>query len=189
MPKVSVTLKLGPRPAALEAFPCCLCVSMSRESLLRVHDPPIGKKDTDGTTKNPIEWMAHEECANVVPETWIDEIDVGKGSEREKVVFGGDAIVKDRWNLVSCVRFWIEVLHLTHILHRNARRVRRFAPRLMELPFNVQKVNVRRPSMSLVRGMGKKVGLFLLYYGKSRRRSCYLILELALQSNLSIPCR
>jgi len=43
--------------------------------------------------------MAHEECASVVPETWVDEVDEGNG--KEKVVFGVDGIVKDRWNLVS----------------------------------------------------------------------------------------
>ena len=101
IPKVSITLKLGPRPAAPEAFPCCLCISMSKEGLLRVHDPPIGRKDADGASGNPKTWMAHENCANVVPETWVDEIDVGRGGEKEKVVFGVDGIVRDRWNLVG----------------------------------------------------------------------------------------
>jgi hypothetical protein len=40
-------------------------------------------------------WRAHEICAMTIPETWIDEV----GGERR--VFGVDAIVKDRWNLVS----------------------------------------------------------------------------------------
>ena len=69
-------------------------------------------------------WMAHEECAMVVPETWVEEVEVedededqegvregegegeGKGDEavrdraREKVVFGVDLVVKDQWALV-----------------------------------------------------------------------------------------
>jgi hypothetical protein len=54
-------------------------------------------------------WMAHESCARVLPETWLDEVEVGPVLEdgtrkREKMVFGVDAIVKDRWNLVSDVR-------------------------------------------------------------------------------------
>lgn len=52
--------------------------------------------------------MAHEDCANVIPETWVDEVDAsvndGLGfTSKEKVVFGVDAIVKDRWNLVTII--------------------------------------------------------------------------------------
>lgn len=47
--------------------------------------------------------MAHEYCANVVPETWVDEIEFGQSDEKEKVVFGVDGIVKDRWHLVCMV--------------------------------------------------------------------------------------
>lgn len=110
-PKITVTLKLGPKPPAPEPFPCCLCVNMSKVNLLRVHDPPIGRRDVgaDGQsgTRGSKEWMAHEDCANVVPETWVDHVEVGEprvdGSRaQEKVVFGVDGIVKDRWNLV-CV--------------------------------------------------------------------------------------
>ncbi|KAG9312599.1 JmjC domain, hydroxylase-domain-containing protein [Chiua virens] len=105
--KISITLKLGPKPLEPEGFPCCLCVSMSRDGLLRVQDPPVGKKELpdslsfvyDGTR-----WMAHEECAKVVPETWVDFVELAEilpdGSQaRELRVFGVDAIVKDRWNL------------------------------------------------------------------------------------------
>lgn len=42
--------------------------------------------------------MAHEECAKVVPETWVDEVETEM--TMEKRVFGVDAIVRDRWNLV-----------------------------------------------------------------------------------------
>jgi hypothetical protein len=68
--------------------------------LLRVHDPPVTRKDAVDAAGNPREWMAHEYCANVVPETWVDEIESGQSGEKEKVVFGVDGIVKDRWHLV-----------------------------------------------------------------------------------------
>lgn len=101
--KLSVTLKLGPRPIEPEPFPCCLCVSMSKEGLLRVHDPPIGRRDATEATGNPKLWMAHDHCANIVPETWVDDLDIADGG-KEKVVFGVDGIVKDRWNLVCFFR-------------------------------------------------------------------------------------
>ncbi|KAJ7743801.1 JmjC domain, hydroxylase-domain-containing protein [Mycena metata] len=47
-------------------------------------------------------WMAHEGCAMVLPETWVDEVVVsGHGGERrtERVVFGVDGIERARWNL------------------------------------------------------------------------------------------
>ena len=100
LPKLSVTLKLGPRPAEPESYPCCLCASTYRQGLLRVHDPPVTRKDAVEAAGNPKEWMAHEYCANVVPETWVDEIESGLCDEKEKVVFGVDGIVKDRWHLV-----------------------------------------------------------------------------------------
>jgi hypothetical protein len=100
LPKLSITLKLGPRPAEPESYPCCLCISTNREGLLRVYDPPVGRKDAEDAAGNPKEWRAHEYCASVVPETWIDEIEIGNSSFKEKVVFGVDGIVKDRWHLV-----------------------------------------------------------------------------------------
>lgn len=96
-----VTLKLGPKPKEPDVFPCCLCVSPSRDGLLRVHDPPVWRMEADsgeGKNGNGV-WMAHEECANVVPETWVDELEVG--GVKEKVVMGVNAIVNGRWNLVS----------------------------------------------------------------------------------------
>ena len=58
--------------------------------------------------------MAHEECANVVPETWVDFIEVGEPQQdgsriKEQVVFGVDGIVKDRWNLVRQKRAALEI--------------------------------------------------------------------------------
>ena len=81
---------------------------MSQDGLLRVHDPPLWQKEGEAggsvQASNAV-WMAHEVCANVIPETWVDEIEVGEPREdgsraKERVVFGVDAIVKDRWNLV-----------------------------------------------------------------------------------------
>ena len=46
-------------------------------------------------------WQAHESCALIIPETWVDQVcDNGDDDEALKMVFGVDAIVKDRWNLV-----------------------------------------------------------------------------------------
>jgi hypothetical protein len=56
-----------------------------------------------GSEAEKEEWRAHEECARVVPETWVEEVDVGVGGEeveRELIVFGVDLVVKDRWALV-----------------------------------------------------------------------------------------
>jgi hypothetical protein len=90
-PKLSITLKIGPIPR--EIFPCCLCVSEDTNGLLPVYDPT----STASTPK-----MAHEHCANVIPETWVDDYEVGHPSlsTKTRAVFGVDGIVKDRWNLV-----------------------------------------------------------------------------------------
>jgi hypothetical protein len=104
----SVKLKLGPRPPTELPLLCCLCANTSEKSLLRVMEPPVGIREAgegikvEGTEER--RYMAHELCANVVPETWVDEIDVpvADGSvKKERVVFGVNAIVRDRWNLVS----------------------------------------------------------------------------------------
>lgn len=93
-----VTLKLGPRPVE-DIFPCCLCISTSRDGLLPVQDPPIGRRELPESLSSLATeaWMAHEECAKVVPETWVDEVETEM--TMEKRVFGVDAIVRDRWNL------------------------------------------------------------------------------------------
>ncbi|KAH6904857.1 jumonji superfamily protein [Coprinopsis sp. MPI-PUGE-AT-0042] len=96
--KISVKLKLGPKPAEQEPFPCCLCVSMDKTNLLRVQDPPVNRRDAFEATGNPKVWMAHEQCASIIPETWVDEHNLPDGS-KARVVHGVDAIVKDRWNL------------------------------------------------------------------------------------------
>ncbi|EPQ53152.1 JmjC-domain-containing protein [Gloeophyllum trabeum ATCC 11539] len=98
--KVTVVLKLGPKPKEPTVFPCCLCVSTSAEGLLRVQDPPAGRSVEGGQAGQP--WMAHESCASVIPETWVDEVEVDRldgTKDKQRVVFGVDGIVKDRWNL------------------------------------------------------------------------------------------
>jgi len=98
IPKLSITLKLGPMPR--ETFPCCLCVSEDTSGLLPVYDPiPTGS-----TPK-----MAHEHCASVIPETWVDDYEVSNPSSgtslpKARAVFGVDGIVKDRWNLVGLTK-------------------------------------------------------------------------------------
>ncbi|KAG8972313.1 hypothetical protein FRC05_010155 [Tulasnella sp. 425] len=92
-------VRLPPMPPT----PCCLCASSSEEGLLRVHDPPQPSAAARPfTTKNAqgnsvTLWRAHERCARVIPDTWVDELN------GEKVVFGVDAIDKDRWALKCCV--------------------------------------------------------------------------------------
>lgn len=67
-------------------------------------------------------WMAHEECAKVVPETWVDTIFVpradGSGVAEKKVVLGVDAIVKDRWNLVRFRDLLWRILSRNVLTHR-----------------------------------------------------------------------
>jgi len=93
-PKLSITLKIRPIPR--ETFPCYLCVSEDTNGLLPVYDPT-------SITSTPK--MAHEHCASVIPETWVDDYEVGHSSSgtslhKTRAVFGVDGIVKDRWNLV-----------------------------------------------------------------------------------------
>jgi hypothetical protein len=100
-PRFTVTLKVGPRlPSTETEYPCCLCVSETREGLLPVHEPPVDRKDAVDAANNPKVWSAHELCASVIPETWVDDFDRGDET-KTRMVFGVGAIVKDRWNLVS----------------------------------------------------------------------------------------
>lgn len=94
IPKLSITLKI--RPALKETFPCYLCVSDDTSGLLPIYDP----MSTASTPK-----MAHEHCASVIPETWVDDYEVDHPSSdgKTRAVFGVDGIVKDRWNLVSFI--------------------------------------------------------------------------------------
>lgn len=93
-PRLSITLRIGPPK---DPLPCCLCVSEDTTGLLPVYDPM-------STTSTPK--MAHEHCASVIPETWVDDYEVDHASSgtfppKTRVVFGVDGIVKDRWNLVG----------------------------------------------------------------------------------------
>ncbi|KIJ42662.1 hypothetical protein M422DRAFT_31236 [Sphaerobolus stellatus SS14] len=121
LPRVTLTLHPSSNPSTQhastttttkerEANPCCLCSSSSSHGLLRVHDvPPTSLISIPGsmgvfvTGPGPDGiWRAHEECAVVVPETWVDEVDVpiaGGGYAKERMVWGVDGVVKDRWML------------------------------------------------------------------------------------------
>lgn len=137
-PKLSIKLKLGPKP---EVFPCCLCVSMSNEGLLTVNDPPFGRKEALEACSNPTVWMAHEECANIIPETWVDEIENASG-EKKKVVFGVDGVVKDRWNLVRRKHFFSSLISLTSFtVYRNVLHVLNHGQNLMARRFNAPEAN------------------------------------------------
>lgn len=150
VPSLPLTIKLGPRPA-LESFPCCLCISMDKEGLLRVYDPPIGRKDIEEAAGNPKEWMAHEYCAQIVPETWVDEIELR--GVKEKVVYGVDGIVRDRWHLVG-YQINIPVFDSTHpVINRNVQPAQRIAQRCTVLQYSVQKENARKRFMCLVHGL------------------------------------
>lgn len=96
------SVKRARKEVSADLFPCCLCVSSTKEGLLPVNDPPFAFMGVAVPILNGKEaWGAHETCAMIVPETWVDEID------GEKRVFGIDAIVKDRWTLV---RIFVHVL-------------------------------------------------------------------------------
>ncbi|KAG8816801.1 hypothetical protein FRC18_000813 [Serendipita sp. 400] len=92
-----VTIKRAKREVSADILPCCLCVSPATEGLLPVNDPPFAIMGvaTPVTKEGAVRWMAHETCASIIPETWVDEVD------GQKKVFGVDTIAKDRWLLVS----------------------------------------------------------------------------------------
>ena len=99
VPKLSFTIKIGPPK---EIFPCCLCISEDTNDLLPIYDPV-------STTSTPK--MAHEHCASVIPETWVDDYEIVRLSSdplphKKRVVFGVDGIVKDRWNLVGSMMYF-----------------------------------------------------------------------------------
>jgi len=171
-PKISVTLKLGPRPPEPEPFPCCLCVSMSQEGLLRVHEPPTTRKDAMDAAGSPKVWKAHEYCASIVPETWVDELDTH--GVKEKVVFGVDGIVKDRWNLVCFMFFRLCSCIHSRINHRNAPLARRLSLKDTVPQFNVRRASVPRLSTSTALGRGMAWGLFLPLFVKLRKMSFFL---------------
>lgn len=149
-PKVSITLKLGPRGEE-EKFPCCLCVSTSLEGLLHVINPPFARKDVAEAAGHPKVWMAHEFCARTIPETWVD-VSVRPDGHSEMIVYGVDGIVKDRWNLVSPSRSSDLFLLL---FRRNARLVQKESSRPTALLFNVARANAPKPSTLTVLETGK----------------------------------
>ena len=85
------------REVDVSLLPCCLCASPAETGLLPVNDPPFPQMGipVPRSIEGVAVWKAHEICAMTIPETWVDEID------GERRVFGVDAIIRDRWNLVS----------------------------------------------------------------------------------------
>lgn len=160
LPKVTIRLKLGPRPPELDPFPCCLCVSASRDGLLPVHDKPLVQHLAYADTKV---WMAHESCARVLPETWLDEAETGPVLEdgarkQEKMVFGVDAIVKDRWNLVSDIPLCQPLLSIDQVsIRRNVQHVPRIGLRCMAPRSSAPEASALRHSIYRVRAKAQSM--------------------------------
>lgn len=167
--KIHVTLKLGPKPSEPEDFPCCLCTSMSQDGLLNVHEPPLQRRDAVEAAHNPKRWMAHEICANVIPETWVDEVSSPDGTTREKAVFGVDGIVKDRWNLVSDGARSPR-LRFKRLCSRNVPLARKPETKRMVRPYSAPKGNAQRLSTFLVHGAGQSTEWCLPSFETWRRK-------------------
>lgn len=88
-----------------------------------VCDPPLGRRDILEAAGNPGVWMAHQLCAKVVPETWVDDVE-GSNGVKVTQVFGVDGIVKDRWNLVSVGCGRLNRIHVSDLILRNVPRAR-----------------------------------------------------------------
>jgi hypothetical protein len=164
-----VTLKLGPRPVE-DIFPCCLCISTSRDGLFPVQDPPVGRRELPESLSSLATeaWMAHEECAKVVPETWVDEVETEMSMEKR--VFGVDAIVRDRWNLVRSNTAKYFYTRLADVMYRNVLLVQKRDKRPMVHLSSVPKGNARNPFMLAAREMEGPVVLFSQYCARSRRK-------------------
>ncbi|KZT56522.1 JmjC-domain-containing protein [Calocera cornea HHB12733] len=86
----------NPKQVATDASPsattptraCILCPGADEDTLLRVHDVPAAIRKL-----STVHAWAHERCAAIIPETWVDTLD------GEKCVFGVDVIEKARWDL------------------------------------------------------------------------------------------
>ena len=193
---LKVTLKLPPppKPKEPETFPCCLCPSMSKECLLRVQDPPAWWYSSDNAEAAKGPCMAHVDCANVIPETWVDEIEIGEPDmdgvrPKENVIFGVDGIVKDRWNLVSahlpsCLRHAL----ITVDGCRNARRARSQRIVCTVRLSNAPRASVPKPSTSRARVTDTPTGSYIACSGRSRRRSyCWITRLLCLYLLRRLP--
>jgi len=110
---LSVTFTKPPRKEKAAAV-CCLCISTTPPTapvikaqgyafnLLRcVSVPSTGATPNlaSSSSANTQQFWAHEVCARVIPETWVDE-DPRSG---EKFVYGVDCIVRERWALVRFI--------------------------------------------------------------------------------------
>jgi hypothetical protein len=167
--KTTVTLKLGPKPKEPEDFPCCLCVSMSQEGLLPLYDSLADAPRGD-------RGVAHEQCANIVPETWVDEYEIdelsAEGTRRKiRAVFGVDGIVKDRWNLVSPIIIPLVDAFNSHIHIRNVQLARRRNRRLMVLPYSAPRGSVLKLSMYRVQETARIMVLSMRFCERLKRTS------------------
>lgn len=110
---ISGTITKAPRKEKATAV-CCLCISNTPPAapLIKAQGhsfnllPCVGAPTTGATPNLPLssgtnvqQYWAHEVCARVLPETWVDE-DVRSG---EKFVYGVDCIVRERWALVRFI--------------------------------------------------------------------------------------
>jgi len=133
------------KEVSTKVLPCVLCASPERDGLLPVNDKPfiIMGVATPVGENGEEEWMAHEYCAMVVPETWVDEVN------GQKRVFGVDAIAKDRWGLVS-ITITTDVTS-SYLFSSVAERAQIPNSKLMVLLSNAPRANAPRLSMSIVR--------------------------------------
>ncbi len=94
-PEAVATLSPRPAPAREISRPCVLCPDPSEEGLLRI----VGAGDAlRGRYKNDSLPLAHQGCAEAIPELWIDLI--GVENMRYHVVKGVETMDKARWKLV-----------------------------------------------------------------------------------------
>lgn len=168
-----VTLKLGPKPQESDVFPCCLCVSTSQQGLLRVHNPPVWQKEGQSGEGSSAasEWRAHEDCANVIPETWVD--DMNTEGAKEKMVFGTDAIPRDRWNLVRNAAPSAREIGtlINEYLDRNATLARRLGTKRTAHRSSARKANVPKRITFLARKMAKRLAFRTRCSEKSKTMS------------------
>lgn len=120
-PPTSGMIAKTPRKEKAAAV-CCLCINTTPPTapvikaqghafnLLRcVGGPSAGATPNLALSSgaNVQQYWAHEVCARVLPETWVDE-DPHSG---EKFVYGVDCIVRERWTLVRFISLFPQCRH------------------------------------------------------------------------------
>lgn len=137
-PAPGLKLKLARKEKATAQ--CCLCSSTtpSTEPILKaqghaynllrcVGQLPVGANSRAGNSAAQPLW-AHEVCARVIPETWVDQ----EPGSNEKFVYGIPCIVKERWSLVgfffslniivTASDLWTSTLLLRNALYAQTKR-------------------------------------------------------------------